>query len=164
MERLTLTETQQASIAAWLAEKANDTLNPMTTNMPGTNLVPDDHLEIDHNWKCVVLGGGNEVVYVYVPDWGWFSDGGLADFFDLVTDRAGPNGEIMPIIDPVQMQARTAAAAAKNPKHAAHGHHVAPRTMQDLLDAQTPETRKALEEQLKKHHLLHGKGTSTERA
>jgi hypothetical protein len=154
MERLTLTQTQQDSIAAWLAEKASDTLNPMTPDVPGTNLVSDDHLEIDHSWKCVVFGGGNAAVYCYVPDWDFFMN---CDLVDYITDRAGPNGETMPVIDPVQMEAMRAAAAAKNPKHAAHGHHAAPRTVQDLLDAQTPETRAALEAQLKKHHLLHGK-------
>lgn len=155
MDRHTLTPTQQAGIESWMSEKASDTLNPLSPDVPGTNLVYLDQLEIDHAWWLVVLGGGNGLVYAYVPDWDVFFN---IECVDYVTDRAGPNGETMPVIDPVQMEARLAAkAGGQNPKHAAHGHHVAPRTVQDFLAAQTPETRKALEEQLKKHHLLHGK-------
>ena len=112
MERLTLTQTQQDAVASWLATKANDTLNPVSPDVPGTNLVPDDHLEIDGSWYIVVFGGSNGGVCSYVPAWELFFDCFVCQ--DYVTDRAGPNGETMPIFNP-PVQARGAAAPAVAP-------------------------------------------------
>jgi hypothetical protein len=131
MDRLVLTTEQQTKVDAWLADKATDTLNPMSADVPGTNLVFDDHVEVASSWKCICFGGGNDAVYAYIPDWDLFFS---IDLVDAVTDRAGPNGQTMPIIDPVQAEARTAAkAAAANPKQAAHAEKVERRELKQLL-------------------------------
>jgi len=67
----------------------------------GSNLVVDDHLQIDNSWSGVVLGGEGGAVWFCVPDWGdLIMPIGLVDY---VTDRAGPGGQGMPIFDPTEL-------------------------------------------------------------
>lgn len=115
MDRLALTTEQQAEVDAFRLENSVQTSDPV---VEGTNLVVDDHLEVDNSWKVVVLSGdGGGAVNSYIPEWG-----GLIipiDLVDYVTDRAGPNGETMPIYDEQQLAARAAQASGENPREAA---------------------------------------------
>lgn len=63
----------------------------------GSNLVVDDHLRVDDQWDCVVLGGEGGLVWSYVPAWALSLP---IDLVPYVTDRIGPAGETMPIFDP----------------------------------------------------------------
>lgn len=119
MERLELTPEQQALVDNW-REELN--IQPNDIVQEGTNLVVDDHLQVDNSWKVVVLGGASGCVASYVPEWGdfWIP----IDLVDYVTDRAGPNGQTMPIFDEQLLAAR---AAVANPQKAAPPKHPKPR-------------------------------------
>lgn len=113
MPRLSLTADDQTAIDQW---RTSNGVQPSDVVVVGTNLKVDDHLEIDNSWKVVVLSGdGGGAVQSYIPEWGGLI---LAiDLVDYVTNRGGPNGEAMPIVDEMQMQARL--AAKQNPNEAA---------------------------------------------
>lgn len=104
MERLQLTSTQQAFVDTSRTELS---IQPNDVVQEGTNLVVDDHLQVDNSWFVVVIGGASGCVASYMPTWGdfWIP----IDLVNYVTDRAGPNGETMPIFDE-QLQARRAKA------------------------------------------------------
>lgn len=112
MERLQLNETQQAYAEAYWQDNNVQIGDPA---LEGTNLVASDHVQIDNSWYAVLLGASVSspgCVDTYIPDWGEF----ILPMWQIdlfVTDRAGPNGETMPIYDLQQMAARTADAAAK---------------------------------------------------
>jgi hypothetical protein len=92
MDRLDISPEQQALIDAYKADNAG-TFDPEPAK--GTDLVADDDLEIDNSWKVRVIAGQWGCVACIVPEWG---DVIFAiNLVDYVTDRAGPNGETMPI-------------------------------------------------------------------
>lgn len=161
MDRLELTPEQQAYVDGWLADKASDTLNPMVTTtplVPDTNLVQFDQVTIDTTWPpAILLGGDGDVgTYTYIPAWDYLDNVVLVD---SVTDRAGPDGQTMPIFTDEQFQSRVAKAAAKNPKQAAKAERKEQRdirrSIRETLDAQPdPKVRKRLHQQLVQHGLL----------
>lgn len=114
MDRLTLTTEQAAFLAAYRSQNG---VNPADTVQEGTNLVVDDHLRIDGSWNCIAVRGASGVVDIYVPEWGDFIF--PCDVVPWVTDRAGPNGETMPIMDEQQLQAMAAKAGGTDPQRAA---------------------------------------------
>jgi hypothetical protein len=79
----------------------------------GSNLVPDDHLQIDTSWQGVVLGGEGGLVWFCIPDWGDIIM--PIDLVNYVTDRAGPNGETMPIFDPPDEEEETVGGEGGTP-------------------------------------------------
>src|SRR4051812_29752044 len=92
MERLTLTEDQQAEIDA---KKVELGVEPDTVVFEGTNLMPDDHVEIDDGaWYAVIVGPSTGCIMAFVPDWPAMFP---VDFAKFISDRIGPNGETMPI-------------------------------------------------------------------
>lgn len=107
MERLQLTPEQQTFVETSRAELS---IQPNDVVQEGTNLVVDDHVQVDNSWLVVVIGGASGCVASYMPDWGQFWI--PIDLVDYVTDRIGPNGETMPIFDE-QLQARHAQAAGE---------------------------------------------------
>lgn len=105
---------------------------PTDAPNPGTNLVQDDWVQIDNSWYAWIVAPDSGCTGSYIPDWDlYLSIGSLEDY---ISDRAGPNGETMPIFDPVEAQARAAAKPAGDPKHAAKGEQHAPRrALQQVL-------------------------------
>lgn len=98
MERIVLTTEQQAT-----ADDFKDTypyFDPDGNIYTGSNLVVDDDLRIDNSWEGVVLGGEGGCVWFYVPAWELILP---IDLIDYVTDRAGPDGQTMPIFDPLEV-------------------------------------------------------------
>jgi hypothetical protein len=144
MERLTLSPEQQTIVDNWRAE---NNVQMSDHVVDGTNLVVDDHLQIDNSWLCVVLAGENgDGVNAFVPEWGDFIM--PIDLVDYITDRAGPNGQTMPIYDAVEppqamSAARVASGATPNPKDAArdvHAHRRDRKTFyRDLIKAAPSE-------------------------
>ena len=95
MERLNISPEQQALIDAYKAEQGS-TFDPEVAE--GSNLIEGDDLEVDHSWKVRVIGGQWGCVACLIPEWG---DAIMAIYLvPSVSDRAGPNGETMPIFDP----------------------------------------------------------------
>lgn len=102
-------ELVDAEIDTYLATNNADPADPVVT---GSNVVVRDTLNVDNAWDVYVIGGDGVSPNCYVPAWG-----GLIMYIDLmayVTDRAGPNGETMPVIvppeeEPQKMMARGAA-------------------------------------------------------
>jgi hypothetical protein len=95
MDRLDISPEQQGLIDAFKAEQAS-TFDPEVA--AGSNLIEGDDLQVDNSWKVRVIAGQWGCVACLVPEWG---DAILAiGLVDYVTDRAGPNGEGMPIFDP----------------------------------------------------------------
>lgn len=120
MEKIALTTEDEAAIAAWKTEHDAELLPRPPAVYDGTNLVVGDHLQIDNSWKVVVLGGQDAAVQSYIPEWGgMIMNIALVDY---ITDRAGPNGETMPIYDEQQVEARGLAKPAAVDKHAQHAH------------------------------------------
>ena len=112
MERITLSPEQQSYLDSERTNAGAAVGDPVVS---GTTLVVDSHLEVDHAWRCVVVGGASgDAPVVYVPEWGDFVF--PCDLLPYVTDHAGPNGEGMPIYDQQQMLAR---ASSGNPQQAA---------------------------------------------
>jgi hypothetical protein len=127
MERITLTSEQQAEIEAKRVELGT---TPETVIIEGSNLKMDDHLQIDNSWEGVVVGPESGVVCFYVPAWPLLF---AVDIEPYITDRIGPNGEVMPIFDPEQAEARAAGKAEAVEADKENGHH---RTIeQSLKDA-----------------------------
>lgn len=121
MERLNLTQEEQALIEVHRAELGTTS---ETVIVDGSNLKLGDHLQIDNSWEGVVVGPEAGTVSFYVPAWPLLFP---VDLFDYITDRAGPNGETMPVTDPAP-QARGAAAAAPaatpDKHHKPHRRHI----------------------------------------
>ncbi|MBA3841085.1 MAG: hypothetical protein H0X39_00420 [Actinobacteria bacterium] len=121
MDRIVLTADQQAIVDNY---RTANNVQLTDVVVDGTNLVVDDHLQVDNSWTVITLSGDQQgQVISYIPEWGDLILN--IDLVDYITDRIGPQGQIMPIHDPVQAQARTAAVAAKaakNPKHATEPH------------------------------------------
>jgi hypothetical protein len=96
MDRITVTpETQQACEKFKATHKG---LDPDGNIYTGSNLVVDDHLEIDNSWSGIVLGGEGGLVWFCVPNWG--NPIMPIDLIKYITGRAGPDGQTMPIFDP----------------------------------------------------------------
>lgn len=116
MERLTISEQTQTAMDDF--KSTYPQFDPNGLIYAGSNLIVDDHLEIAASWKGVVLGGEGGAVWFCVPDWGDVIM--PIDLVAYITDRAGPDGQTMPVFDEQELQARSAAqASAQNPKHAA---------------------------------------------
>jgi len=121
MDRLTLTTSQQAFLDDY---RSTNNIEMDAVVAEDTNIVVDDQIEIDNNWAFIVIGPSvisEGAIDGYIPDWGDFA---LPlppfDVLRLASDRAGPNGEEMPLADEIQMQARAAKAAPTvDPKVAA---------------------------------------------
>ena len=116
MQRLVLTQSQHDQIDAKRTELG---VQPTDVVVEGSNLVPDDNLRVMDTFDVWVIGADSGLISSYVPDYDMILP---FDIIDHITDRAGPNGETMPIFDPVQAEARTAAKAGgtvQNPKMAA---------------------------------------------
>ena len=92
--------------------------------VPGSNLVVDDHIEVDHAWKIAIIGPGQDgSIDCLMLEWG---DMVLRNFdlFEYISDRAGPDAQTMPVTDPepelqARQSARSATEGGQNPKHAA---------------------------------------------
>lgn len=109
MDRLPLTPEDDAAIADWKVNNTPEALDPVQL---GTNLVVDDHVQVDNAWSAVVLGGdGIAGTYSYIPEWGGLTLNIVLS--DYITDRAGPNGETMPIVDPPHVEHRHAEVARR---------------------------------------------------
>ncbi len=122
MERLIVTPETQDAIDAYKLDRGGN-FDPDGNIYTGSNLVVDDHLQIDSSWSGIVVGGEGGLVHFCIPDWGnLFLP---IDLVDYVTDRAGPEGETMPIFDPVQVEARAASktVAVAPDTTQQHGHH-----------------------------------------
>jgi hypothetical protein len=115
MNRLVLTPEEQAAVDDY---RTVNNVQPTDTVVDGTNLVIDDHLRVDNAWDVAIVGGTGMFVIAIIPAWG-----GMIleiDLLNFVTDRAGPNGQTMPIYDPQQELARAAKVAPPvDPKLAA---------------------------------------------
>lgn len=121
MNRYTITPEEQTILDDRRAEYGVQMTDVV---VPGSNLVVDDHIEVDHAWKIVVIGAGQDgSIDCLMIEWG---DLVLRNFdlFDYISDRAGPDGQTMPVIDEQGLQARAlkAGGVAANPKHAAKQH------------------------------------------
>jgi hypothetical protein len=97
MDRLPDSEIEPQAIAAW--QEAND-VSEGDPAAPGTNLVAGDHV--------LLVGWLPIVVYGPAPAAEGCFSGGYAPYFGTepmaflttdITDRIGPNGETMPIVD-----------------------------------------------------------------
>jgi hypothetical protein len=119
MERLTIS-TQTAAVIGDF-KSTYEYFDPDGLIYEGSNLVVDDHLILAEQFAGVVLGGEGGAVWFCIPD----ADNVIMpiNLIDVITDRAGPNGQTMPVFDEVQAQARMAKAAAANPKEAARAEH-----------------------------------------
>lgn len=152
MDRIVLTPEQQAIVDA---KRIELNVQPGDPIQEGTNLVQGDSIRVNDSWDVFVVCGESGVVGSFVPAWDNFYC--AIDLVESVTDRAGPNGETMPIFDEVQLQAMAARAGAPaNPKRAAkqaeRDHKKANR---ELVAAQpNHHTQKLLREALKAHGLL----------
>lgn len=120
MNREQLNETQQAFVDGHRAQYNQQVGDPALDN---TNLITDDHT-LFQGFVAIILGksvAAEGCVDVYVPAWvDWPLFFPPNDFVPYVTDRAGPNGETMPIVDEEQMQMMMARAGGEqNPREAA---------------------------------------------
>jgi hypothetical protein len=157
MNRLELSAETIAAIADFKASYEH--FDPEGLIYPDSNLVVDDHLEIDGSWSGVVLGGEQLAVWFCVPDWG--NAMMPIDLIDYITDRAGPDGQTLPVFDEVQVQARAAAkTAAMEPKHAQR-HRTFEQALRDALKKLPHDQQKPTRETLKRVGALkddeHGK-------
>jgi hypothetical protein len=117
MERIDVTPEARAAMADFKAQNPAN-FDPNDLIYEGSNLVLDDHLQIDSSWQGIVFGGNGGLVWFCIPDWGNMLL--PIDLIDYITDRAGPDGQTLPVFDEQQMQARAAKAAApQNPNQAA---------------------------------------------
>jgi len=118
MERNPISEETQQAIDTWQTENNGPSTGPA---LVGTNLVIGDDLQIDNNWRCFVIGvvpDADAAVVVVIPEWGNYVTG--AELLYSISDRAGPNGETMPVMDEPQQQAMMArVAGVADPKVAA---------------------------------------------
>ncbi len=149
MSRLTVSPAQQALIDAFKTENAS-TFDPEIA--AGSTLVEGDHLEIDNSWYVIAIAGQWGCVACMIPDWG---DLILAiDLVDYVTDRAGPNGEEMPIFDAQQLQAR--AASKTQAVEDKHGHHreTLRRAVREAIKRLPHDEEKAARDMLKQKGVL----------
>lgn len=96
MDRIVLTPEQQTKIDEF--KDSYEFFDPDGQIYEGSNLVVDDNLQVDNSWEGVVLGGEGGLVWFYVPAWDLILP---IDLVNYVTDRAGPDGQTMPIFDPV---------------------------------------------------------------
>jgi hypothetical protein len=95
MDRLDISPEQQGLIDAFKAENGG-TFDPEIAG--GSNIIEGDDLEVDNSWKVRVIAGQWGCVACIIPE---FGNAIMAiNLIDFVTDRAGPNGETMPIYDP----------------------------------------------------------------
>jgi len=99
MDRITLTE-QQTSFLSSLRESLG--IQPGDPVQEGNNVVQDDNLRVDDAWDIWVVGGAYGIIYAYIPAW---DEGDERVHFPIdvvpyVTDRAGPDGQTMPLFDP----------------------------------------------------------------
>jgi hypothetical protein len=94
MDRITLTPDQQTLIDEFKASYPY--FDPGGNIYTGSNLVVDDDLQIDNSWEGVVLGGEGGCVWFYVPAWDLILP---IDLINYITDRAGPDGQTMPVFD-----------------------------------------------------------------
>jgi hypothetical protein len=151
MERLTLDTEQQAYVDGYHTDHS---LTPgASCNHAGTNIVIDDHLLMFDTWLCVVLGPSVDsegCLDIYTPGWGmlfympvWGVEGG-------VNDRAGPNGQTMPVYDepPEELLARS--EDAPDPKAAKKAQR---ERLHAFLAGQPKETAK----QIRKHLRIEAK-------
>jgi hypothetical protein len=100
MERQDISSEQQELIDAFKSEQAS-TFDPEVA--AGSNLIEGDDIEVDHLYKMRVIAGQWGCVACLIPEWGdCILPIGLVYSREstLITDRAGPNGETMPIFDP----------------------------------------------------------------
>jgi hypothetical protein len=99
MERLTISPEQQSLIDAFKQENEGG-FDPEPA--AGTNLVEGDDLQIDNDWKVRVIAGQWGCVACLVPEWSnaIMQIALVEGRRTYITDRAGPNGETMPIYDP----------------------------------------------------------------
>lgn len=117
MERLELTQAQQDYVNDY---RSTYTVDPQAELTEGTNLIVDDHLQVDNNWYAIILGPSPDspgCLDCYIPAWGefWLP---LWQVEVYVTDRAGPNGEVMPVFEVEQpLVAQAAAASASAAAH-----------------------------------------------
>jgi hypothetical protein len=139
MDRLTLTQADEAAVA-----DTEETTQFDEVVAEGTNLIKGDHVKIADSWDAVIIGGQQTNVWLCVPAWGSYVGpfGGIPDY---VTDRAGPNGETMPIRDEQQMQAMLAKAGGANPKHAKKD---ARERLRDFLALQSADVARAIRKHL----------------
>jgi hypothetical protein len=142
MERLEITPEQQTIMDDYAAQQT-----PLPSTDPvhaDTNLVVGDDLEIDNSWKVRVIGGdGATGTHCIVPEWGNYCANIVLS--DYITDRAGPNGETMPIRDEQQMQAMLAKQGG-NPKHAKQDKRD---RLREFLALQSADTARAIRKFLK---------------
>lgn len=160
MDRLTLTTEQAAFVAAKRAELGVQPGDPIQA---GTNLVQDDTIRINDSWTIYVVCGDAGVIGAYVPEWDNMPGNVEPHFYcpidvgDDVTDRAGPDGQTMPIYDAVALEARAAKkAGGANPKKARKlSDHDARVANRDLLAGQTDKhARQAIRAAMRAHGLL----------
>jgi len=148
MERLQLTTEEQTTIDDF--KSTYQDFNPDGLIYEGSNLVVDDHLQIDNSWEGVVLGGQGGAVWFCIPAWGAIIL--PVDLINYVTDRAGPNNETMPIFDEQQMFA-SATDATANPQTAAKAKPGSRRDvkemLRDALKRMPKEQRKSAREKLR---------------
>jgi hypothetical protein len=159
MERFTLTPDDEAAISAIV----NDTQNYVTNVnliIEGTNLVAGDQVTVNDSWTAAIFAGDDGgSAWCCMPQWGSVCLP-IADLADFVTDRAGPNGETMPIYDEVQAQARSAAKtqAVEADTKQKHGHHRSLESaLRDAIKRLPHDKQKHARETLKKHGVLGGK-------
>jgi hypothetical protein len=155
MIRVEPTEDQQAAMDAWRSERNVPTDVVLAV---GTNLIVGDLVRIVDAFDGYLVGPepGGGTVYALVPEWG---DPiiGFGDLEDYVTDRAGPNGETMPIFDDEeeeeeepppapqgqqQQQRQPKAKLSKAERHAKR------HDLQAFLKAQSPEVAKLVRKNL----------------
>lgn len=147
MDRVVLTPEDQAIIDAWKTEHGT---TPTDLVLPDTNLVVDDHLRMVDAFNVVALGnepGG----YAWSYAWGAIFPLWLGQDCEDVTDRAGPNGETMPIFvpPPAPLAARSAASTSQTvSSKAPKKKHAARRELRDFLDDQKHSTAKLLRKHL----------------
>jgi hypothetical protein len=96
MEREELTPEHRAAADEFIA--TYEYFNADGSVYEGSNLVVGDQLEVDHAWRGEVLGGEGGLVWFIIPAWG--APIFPIDLVAYVSDRIGPNGETMPILDP----------------------------------------------------------------
>ena len=146
MQRLTLTPEQQTLVAEY---RTANGVQSSDTVVEGTSLKVDDHLQIDGSWNCIaVRGAGGDAIDILVPDWGDFIF--PCSVTNYITNRAGPNGETMPIYDEQQMQAMLA-AKKQNPKDAQPSSVDA---LRESLKRADKETAQKLRRALHEHGIL----------
>jgi hypothetical protein len=100
MDRQSISPEQQGLIDAFKSEQGS-TFDAEPAE--GSNLIEGDDIEVDNQYKMRVIAGQWGCVACLIPEWGdAILPIGLVYSREstLITDRAGPNGEGMPIFDP----------------------------------------------------------------